>query len=169
MQQLRPLNAITFNCKFIKMFNINKNIFLVLATLCLINCTSNKDQTTSTPSSSIEGTWKMIYAETVENDSLQVKELTKTEFIKIINESHFGFFNQNITNAEEYYSGSGTYTLNGDQYTETLKFTSVNSIRNHEFPFTIAIIGDTLIQSGTEVVKAAGIDRKIIEKYIRLN
>jgi len=36
----------------------------------------------------------MVYAEIIENDSLKLKDLSNTSFIKIINKSHFSFFNQ---------------------------------------------------------------------------
>lgn len=111
----------------------------------------------------------MVYAQTIENDSLKIKDLTNTTFIKIINDSHFSFFNQDNNNSKNFYGGAGTYTLKGNSYTETLSFTSVKAIKNHKFPFTIMFKGDTLIQSGTEEIKAAGIKRKIIEKYVKIN
>ncbi len=114
------------------------------------------------------GTWKMIYGQIIENDSLQVKDLSKSDFIKVINESHFAFFNQENDGNENFYGGAGTYSLNGDDYVETLTFTAVNEIRNHEFPFKIKIKGDTLIQFGIEEIKDVGIRREIIEKYIKI-
>jgi hypothetical protein len=117
----------------------------------------------------IEGTWKMISAETIENDSLKLKDVSNTTFIKIINKSHFSFFNQHKTGKENFYSGAGTYHLKGNKYTETLEFTTVNEIRNHQFSFQLEIKGDTLIQSGIEKVEAAKINREIVEKYIKLN
>ncbi|WP_282124561.1 hypothetical protein [Algibacter mikhailovii] len=120
-------------------------------------------------SNTIVGTWKMVYAETIENDSINIKNLNNTEFIKIINHSHFAFFNQQKDGNENFYGGSGTYELNGQNYTETLSFTAVNAIRNHTFPFKVQIKGDSLIQTGLEEVKEAGINRMITEKYIRIN
>lgn len=110
----------------------------------------------------------MISAETIENDSLKLKDVSNTTFIKIINKSHFSFFNQDKTSTENFYSGAGTYQLKGNKYTETLDFTTFEAIRNYQFLFQIEIKGDTLIQSGIEKVAAAGIDRAIVEKYIKL-
>jgi hypothetical protein len=126
-------------------------------------------QTSSITNNTIEGTWKMVYAETIENDSIQPKDLSNTTFIKIINTTHFSFFNQENSGTKNFYGGAGTYTLKGDNYTETLNFTSVEAIRNHEFSFNVRFNHDTLIQSGIEKVPAAGINRTIIEKYIKLN
>lgn len=131
----------------------------------LVNC-SNTD---SDKSSKLVGTWKMIYAETIENDSLKIKDLTNTNFIKIFNNSHFSFFNQRKNSVQNFYAGAGTYTLKGTEYVEILNFTSVQAIKNHRFPFTVQFNCDTLIQSGIEEIKEAGIKRNIIEKYIKTN
>lgn len=108
----------------------------------------------------LNGTWKMVYAE--------IKDLTHTSFIKIINDSHFAFFNQDENNQNSFYGGAGTYMLDHNKYIETLSYTSIDAVRNHEFPFTIEMKGDTLIQFGLEHVKEANINREIVEKYIKL-
>ncbi|WP_282136495.1 hypothetical protein [Seonamhaeicola maritimus] len=118
---------------------------------------------------SLEGTWKMVYAETLENDSLTIKDLTNVEFVKIRNENHFAFFNQQTDSENAFYGGGGTYTLNGNNYSETLSYISVKNLRGHVFPFQIEFSGDTLIQSGIEKVEKANINRKIIEKYIKIH
>ena len=110
----------------------------------------------------------MVYAKTIEGDSIKLKDLSNTTFIKIINKSHFAFFNQENNGTANFYGGAGTYTLKGDDYTETLNFTAVEAIKKHQFSFKIEIKGDTLIQSGIEKVEAAGMDRYIVEKYIKL-
>ena len=53
---------------------------------------------------------EMVYGEIREGDSVKVKDLSKTHFIKIINEDHFAFFNQIENEEEGYYSGAGTYS-----------------------------------------------------------
>lgn len=157
MQQLKLLNVTIFR-------KLMRQIYVALAVLII--CASCKDEKTK---SDVEGTWKMIYAETKQGDSIQIKDLSNADFIKIINASHFAFINQDYSNVENFYSGGGRYAYEGNQYVETLSFTSVEVIRNHEFPFTVKIEGDTLVQKGIEEVKAAGIKREIIEKYIKIN
>jgi hypothetical protein len=127
------------------------------------------EQTPSIANNTIEGTWKMVYAETIENDSIQPKDLSNTTFIKIINTTHFSFFNQENSGNKNFYSGAGSYVLKGSDYTETLNFTNIEAFKNQQFSFTITFKGDTLIQSGIEKVPAAGINRTITEKYIKLN
>lgn len=117
---------------------------------------------------SVEGSWKLIYADIRENDSLMVKDLSQTDFIKIINKTHFAFFNQEKESDENFMSGAGSYTFNGTDYIETLDFISITEYRGHEFPFKVEIIGDSLIQQGHEKIEEAGLDRYILEKYIRI-
>jgi len=118
--------------------------------------------------SPIEGTWKMTYAEIRENDSIQVKDLSSTDFIKIINRSHFSFFNQERGTQENFTAGAGTYTYDGSKYVENLEFMNLVDYRGHAFSFDVEIKGDSLIQQGYERIEDSGIDRYILEKYIRL-
>ena len=145
---------------------MKNNIHLLITLFIFASC---HQKSASKSYLDIEGTWKMISAETIENDSIKLKDVSNTTFIKIINKSHFSFFNQHKTGTENFYSGAGIYHLKGNKYTETLEFTTVKEIRNHQFSFQLEIIGDTLIQSGIEKVAAAGINREIVEKYIKLN
>lgn len=138
---------------------------LIVLVLCVWNC---KNTQSDSLREEIIGSWEMVYAEIYENDSLKIKDLSKSNFIKIINKSHFSFFNQDHI-ANKSYGGAGTFILKGHKYIETLTFTSAEAIKNHKFPFTVKIKGDTLIQSGLEEVKKAGIKREIIEKYIKIN
>lgn len=116
----------------------------------------------------ITGTWKMIYAETLEKDKLKIKNLEHTSFIKIINNSHFAFFNQSEEDSANFYSGGGSYDFDGSNYQENLLYTNAKNLRNHTFSFQVNIKEDTLTQEGIEHIKDAGIHRKIIEKYIRI-
>ena len=147
-------------------------IYQLLIILALTSCA--KDKTAEAPlgkssKQSIEGSWKLIYADIKENDSIEIKDLSNTDFIKIINASHFAFFNQERGTSDHFMSGGGTYTFNGTDYTETLDFISAPDYRGHVFPFKAEIKGDTLIQQGHEKIEAAGLDRYILEKYIRIN
>lgn len=150
---------------------MNKIALLSIVTLMLGSCIESNKETSeniTTTTNEIIGTWKLVYGEIREDDSLEIKDMSKSEFIKIINKDHFAFFNQNHTDSKAFYGGGGTYTLEGNNYTETLDFTSADAVRGHSFPFTVEFKGDTLIQFGLEEVKEANIKRNIIEKYVRL-
>ena len=148
-------------------------LFIILSILALLysSCINEKENSLNNVAerkNEIIGTWKLIYADIKENDSLTIKDMTKSDFIKIINSTHFAFFNQDPDNAEGFYGGAGTYKLDGNQYTETLNFFGEEIYRGQSFQFTIEINGDTLIQSGLEEVKEANIKRYITEKYIEV-
>ncbi len=119
--------------------------------------------------SPIQGTWKMTYAEVRESDSVQVKDLSSTDFIKIINESHFAFFNQERGTNENFTAGAGTYEFDGSKYTENLDFINFIDYRGHTFTFDVEFRGDSLIQQGHEKIESSGIDRYILEKYVRIH
>ena len=135
---------------------------LVLA-LTIIGCSKQTKEKVT-----IVGSWKLIYNQIKEADSIQIKDLSKIDFIKIINDTHFSFTNQPKDTVGDFYSGAGTYTFDGENYTETLQYIAYKAIRNHQFHFKIEFKGDTLIQYGREKVEAAKMDREIIEKYIKI-
>ena len=147
-------------------------VYKLFIFLLILGCSKNSPSEAIPKHSlenSIEGSWKLIYADIKENDSLQIKDLSKTDFIKIINASHFAFFNQERGSSENFMAGGGSYTFNGADYAETLDFINSPDYRGHVFPFKVEIKGDTLIQQGHEKIEAAGLDRYILEKYIRIN
>lgn len=144
-----------------------RHLILVVIGILMLSCESEQ-KSNYISENSIEGTWKLFYGSIEQNDSLQVRDVSKSDFIKIINKSHFSFFNQIKGTSEGFYGGAGTYTLNGTEYIESLDFIGTTDLRGHKFPFTIEIKGDTLIQQGHEKVEGTNIDRYIIEKYVRV-
>ncbi len=138
----------------------------LFVSLILISISSRQQKKAQNPS--IIGSWKLFYNQIKEAGAVQIKDVSKTDFIKIINETHFSFINQPKDSLGDFYAGAGTYTFDGKKYTETLEFIAYKAIRNHQFHFRIEIKGDTLIQYGREKVEAANMDREIIEKYLRI-
>lgn len=147
---------------------MKNTLIIALLLISFISCNKEVELVKSNETNKIVGSWKMVYGDTKEGDSITVKDLTNINFIKIINNHHFAFFNQNENSDEGFYGGGGTYTLSGNKYIEKLDYISLKSIRGHEFAFTIEFKGDTLIQHGLEEVKEANINRYIVEKYIRI-
>jgi hypothetical protein len=149
-----------------------KNTVIVLAaSFLLLACNQKTPEVESlNPKNKnlIVGSWKLVYADILENDSLQVKELNKIDFIKIMNSTHFAFFNQEQGTDENFVAGGGTYSFDGTNYIETLDFINTPDYRGHVFPFEVEIKGDSLIQRGHEKIEAVGLDRYILEKYIRI-
>ena len=144
-------------------------MILLIFLLSISSCKKSIEINSVVSPNKIIGTWKLVYGEIKEGDSVQIKDLSRTKFIKIINEDHFAFFNQIENEEEGYYSGGGTYSLKGKDYTEKLDYISLTTLRGEEFHFTIEFKGDTLIQSGLEDVEEANIKRYIVEKYIKVD
>ncbi len=145
-------------------------IALPLLVLLLISCSTGTD--ISSQHSLLIGTWKLIAAKTIQNDSVHIDDLSGKEMIKVINGSHFAFLNHDLkTDPDDsldfFVSGGGQYTLEGQQYTEFLEYCNFRQWEGHTFEFTITIKNDTLIQRGQEEIEELGVNREIIETYIR--
>ena len=59
-----------------------------MALISLLSCSKpnkKEDLQIKSDKSPIEGSWKLVYADIRENDSIQIKDLSQTDFIKIIN------------------------------------------------------------------------------------
>ncbi|MFH6999822.1 hypothetical protein ACHRVZ_18005 [Flavobacterium sp. FlaQc-57] len=146
-----------------------KNLIpFIIAFVLLVSCESKKEST-SIP---LTGTWRLISAETTEKDSTFSTFNPKTKMIKIINDTHFAFFNHDLNNGKDstnavFFGGGGKYTLKDSTYTENLEFFNNRQWENNKFEFTVKIKNDTLIQKGIEKVEKLGINRIITEKYVR--
>lgn len=144
---------------------MKKGMFILLLITVISSCNSEKRNF-------IEGTWRLISAETTEGDSTFSTFNKNTKMIKIINESHFAFFNHDLKNGKDsasavFFGGGGKYTLKDSIYTENLEYFNNRDWENHKFEFVVKVQNDTLIQRGIERIQKLGIDRVIIEKYVR--
>ena len=129
--------------------------------------------TTQAPSNvQLRGTWRLVSGTTITKGVSTVTDYTKdSKFIKIINEDHFAFLKHDLNSPKDstnhFDAGGGAYTLNGDQYTEHLDFYGDRNWEAKTFQFTVSISNDTLTQRGQEKVEGTGVDREIIERYVR--
>jgi hypothetical protein len=138
-----------------------------LIVLILASCQSNKAYLP------LAGTWQLITGTLIEkNDTVVTNYKKNKKFIKIINNTHFAFLSHDLSKGKDsasfFSAGGGTYSLEGDSYTEHLEFCSDREWEHNDFRFTITINEDTLIQKGMEKVEATGVNRLNIEKYIRV-
>lgn len=139
--------------------------------IILILCVFSACEKQSSPS--LKGTWQLISATSTEKDSTFSTFNPKVKMIKIINASHFAFLSHDITGAKDstkvaFSSGAGTYTLKDSIYTENLEYFIDPQWENHKFEFVVKIQNDTLVQKGVEKLEKLGIDRIIVEKYVRV-
>lgn len=148
---------------------MKKIVLLLMLAILIISCHSEAGKTgQAVNASGLEGTWKLVYAETTEQDSMKIRDVETSDFIKIINKTHFAFFSQDHNDPALFYGGGGTYTVTGNQYAEVLEYTAWDAYRNKTFPFTFKIKGDSLIQYGVEEIKEQNIKKYIVEKYIKI-
>ncbi len=121
----------------------------------------------------LNGTWQLVSGITITKGVSTVTDYSKnTRMIKVINDTHFAFLKHDLVTKKDssnhFDAGGGSYTLKGNQYTEHLDYYSDKNWEAKAFNFTVTIKGDTLIQKGLEKVENEGIDRIIIEKYLKV-
>lgn len=148
-----------------------RNAFLLfIIGLGLASCFENPKKSEALP---IIGTWKLISGTIIERGDTTITDYSKgRSFIKIINDTHFAFFNHDLTKGKDssaiFGAGGGSYVLADSLYTEHLEYCSDRAWEGNDFAFTITIKNDTLVQSGVEKIENAGVNRLNIEKYVRL-
>jgi len=149
-----------------------KKVFPILIFLMIITaCTeSPKKDPQIANEVSLKGTWRLLTGTIIEKGDTTVTDYTTDRsFIKIINDSHFSFLNHTLRkDTTDFSAGGGTYSLNGNNYTEHLEYCSAKEWEGYDFSFTVTITGDTLVQSGVEKIEAEGINRINTEKYIKV-
>ena len=131
------------------------------------------DVNTNKPPVPLIGTWQLISATSTERDSTYSTFDPKTKMIKIITPTHFAFFNHDMNMGKDsttavFVSGGGEYTLADSVYTEHLQYCNYREWEDHKFEFVVKVHNDTLTQSGVEKLENLGIDRIIVEKYVRV-
>ncbi|WP_164112510.1 MULTISPECIES: hypothetical protein [Sphingobacterium] len=139
---------------------------LIVGTCLIMSCQKQ--------ASSLMGSYRLIESTTIKDgDTVYVQvDSAKTEMIKVINATHFAFFNHDKNQGKDsttlFVSGGGRYQLKGNEYTENLDFCSYRPWEGKQFKFTISLKGDTLTQQGKEELPELGIKQHITEKYIKI-
>lgn len=143
---------------------------LFLAATLFTFCGTKAGKNTPLP---LAGTWQLISATSTERDSTYSTFNPRNRMIKIINETHFAFFSHDLQHGKDstaafFTAGGGTYTLTDSVYTEHLQYCIDREWEDHKFEFVVGIRNDTLTQRGVEKLEKLGIDRVIVEKYVRV-
>lgn len=147
---------------------------IIFATVLLTACNPKQDESTDAARAvEIQGTWKLISGTLIEKGDTTVTDYTEgLSMIKILNASHFAFLNHDLNKGKDstasFVAGGGTYTLDGNQYTENLEYCSAREWEGNSFHFTVEITGDTLVQQGIEKLVDLGIERLNTERYVRM-
>lgn len=144
------------------------SILTFVVGLSLMACSNRKE---SGKTLELEGTWQLISATTIDKGKSETTDYSgKLKMIKMFNHSHFAFLKHSLDpkDSTSFDAGGGTYVLKGEDYTEHLEYYKNKNWEGKIFNFKLAIHRDTLIQKGIEKVEAAGVDRIIIEKYLKV-
>lgn len=141
-------------------------LYITIAAICLVACHNEQK--------GLHGSYRLLESTTIKGaDTTFVKvDSTKTEMIKVLNESYFAFFNHDLSKGVDstalFVSGGGTYAYDGNSYIENLEFCTYRPWEGRQFKFTVKINGDTLTQEGVEDIPELGVKQLIIEKYIKM-
>lgn len=146
---------------------MQKIVFIISLAIVIVSCESR-----NTSLLKLEGTWRLVSGTTITAGVTEVTDYTDSmRMIKIINATHFAFLKHNVAapkdSSNQFGAGGGRYSVDGNRYTEHLDYYSDRNWEGKTFNFTVQVQNDTLIQRGIEKVEGAGIDREIIEKYVR--
>jgi len=142
-----------------------KIILSLLISIFVISCNQEK-------SKPIEGTWNLVYAQSIQNDTLRLKfpDDFKGSQMKIWCKKNWAFVGKymNDTTSHDNYGG-GTYTIDGTHYQETIVYHAAPSTIGSAPKMLIEIKGDSLIQVWP-VDESWHVDMKNywVEKYIRV-
>lgn len=156
-----------------KKYQLPAKAVVLFASLYLLSCGAENQPNPVKPAAMpIVGTWRLLNGTLIEKGDTTVTDYTQnTSFIKIINDTHFAFLQHDLKKGKDsavFVAGGGTYSLSDSLYTEHLQYCSAREWEGNDFPFTISIKNDTLIQRGIEKVESAGVNRINIEKYVRV-
>jgi hypothetical protein len=127
----------------------------------------------------LEGAWELVDAKYTPADP--AFSLSRYRQIKILTGTHWAFLSQDksapkmtgggdtelLAAAKTFSAGGGTYTLQGDAYTERVEFFYIPNFVGASLKFKIKWDGDEWIQTGTIPVKALGLGDKDMELYER--
>lgn len=156
------------------MKNLIKQKLIILSFVALFSSCVTKSDKPVINEQNISGTYLLLESKTIKGtDTITAfTDTSKTEMFKMFNGDHFSFFNHDKEKGKGrdplFVSGGGTYTLNGNKYSEYLQYCSMRDWENNTFDFELTQKGDTLIQKGEENLPELGVKQTIIETYIKL-
>ena len=146
---------------------------LLICMAAITSCQQKEIKTEQKPDQPLIGTWHLISSKSIEKgDTTVTTPPNDQEMVKIFNGTDFAFFTHDKKMGKVtkpvFDSGSGTYTLVGNNYAEHLAYCNYRDWENRDFKFTVQFKNDTLIQSGIEKIDSLNINHEIIETYVKL-
>ena len=127
-----------------------KKISLTTATVLLMSLTTLMGQPKSSKADhSPLGTWQLVSTK-YGNETNFTDYPAERRRIKMITDTHFTWMDYAVDTKKVGSSAGGTYTLEGNAYTETIEFVGdgMEPFAGQKQVFTIKVDGDKLFQSG---------------------
>lgn len=117
-------------------------VLFLLLPLILLGCGGEKKN-------AIEGTWRIV-AGTMKTADTTISYSEANLFgMKMIVDGQWAIFGQPLGGGDTLaYYGGGTYTLEGNVYTESIKYNILKSRVGRTIPFEVEVRNDSLIQKG---------------------
>lgn len=145
---------------------------LLFSLVTLSACGDKKSSGNTSETPSIVGSWTLVASKIItKGDTVETYPVPNQEMIKMFTDKDFAFFKHDINKAVKdsavFSAGSGTYTLEGEKYSEHLAYCNYREWENHDFHFNLKLKNDSLIQTGIEKIDSLGIDQEIVEIYVR--
>ena len=142
-----------------------------MAIIAFMSCNVKGPSNQQHSNQQLSGTWQLLSAKVIEKGDTSITFPEKdVQMIKIFNTTHFAFFKHDLNKGKSspvFVSGSGTYSLSGENYSEHLEYCNYREWENHDFKFKLSFRNDTMIQQGFEKIDSLNVNREIIEIYIK--
>ena len=105
-------------------------------------------ESTSTQNTLV-GAWEFVSASAALPDTvLRWNNISDRAGIFFYSDSHWGFIASNPEGSELLFAGRGTYSINGNKYTENAEFHTGRPGERTSTEFEFEVVGDTLIKVG---------------------
>jgi hypothetical protein len=100
---------------------------------------------------SLEGAWELDYAVYKDQQGKIVQEIKGADekSLKILSERHFSFITQG-KDGKFVVAGAGTYSLEGNKYTEAVTYSSLDRLMGKKYQFTCQIKNGIWFHTGSE-------------------
>ncbi|MDR6943264.1 hypothetical protein [Mucilaginibacter pocheonensis] len=146
---------------------------LLISLIVATSCRQKETKSDKKPDQPLIGSWHLISSKSITKGDTTVTTPPKDqEMVKIFNGTDFAFFTHDLKKGKVdkpvFDSGSGTYTLQGNNYSEHLAYCNYRDWENRDFKFTVQFKNDTLVQTGIEKIDSLKIDHEIIETYVKM-
>ena len=118
----------------------------------------------------LEGTWRLVSGWQKTADTIVEYSQADYHGIKMICGGHWAILGRRVHDKDTLDNyGGGTYTLEGNNYTESIEYFVVKSSIGNIVPFEVEVRNDTLIQKGPRKIgEYAGCKWELNEVWVRM-